>query len=90
MTVQELIEVLEKFPKDSVAVCVYLCCSDYAILEPGDIVYYGKEEEKEIKGPYGPSRRYVLRNDKIMEYDEKTWDKREVSNFVSIVAFPGN
>lgn len=90
MLVEELIEHLKTFPKDSIAVCVYRAFSDYFILEPEDITYYDKEQEKEIRGPFGPTRRYVLRHGKVMEYDEKTWDKSEIPNFVSIVAFPGN
>lgn len=86
MTVEELIARLQEFPKDSLVVCVYLCCSDYAILEPSDITYH----DKEVSGPFGNSHKYVLRNGKIMEYDEKTWDRTEVPKFVSIVAFPGN
>lgn len=88
MTVEELITHLQKFPKDTTVGCVYLCYSDYVILEPEDIRYYDKNEK--MKGPYGSDHRYVLRNGKIMEYNEKTWDKSEVPNFVSVIAFLGN
>jgi hypothetical protein len=86
MTVEELIALLQKFPKNSLVACVYLCCSDYVLLEPGDITYH----DKEVEGPYGHRHRYVLRNGKIMEYNEKTWDPAETPHFVSVVAFPGN
>lgn len=88
MTVEELIVLLQKFPKDSLSVCIYLCCSDYVLLEPIDIKYYDKEDK--VKSHYGKVHRYVLHNGKIMEYDEKTWDTKEIPNFVSVITFPGN
>lgn len=87
MTVEELIKVLEGLPKGTLAACVYSCCSEYVLLEPKDITFH----EVGIKDPCSTkTKRYVLRHGKIMEYDENTWDKTEIPNFVSVVAFPGN
>lgn len=87
MTVKELIEHLQSFPQDSVVGCVYLCCSDYAILEKEDLTYLPKDE---ITGPFGQQHKYVLRNGQITEYNRHTWDPSEVPEFVAVVAFPGN
>lgn len=84
MNVQELIAYLEKLPKDAVIGIVYRAYSDYSLLEEDELDYYPSGSLQHGR------KRFVLRNGKIMQYDEKTWDKREVPHFVPILAFPGN
>ena len=89
MTNRELIDHLIKLPMDSVAACVYLRHSEYAILEAEDIHYYPAESTG-VRDTYECKHRYVLHNGLIMEYDEKTWDQSETPQFVAVIAFPGN
>lgn len=96
MTNKELIEHLQKFPMDSEVVCVYLCCSDYSMLQAEQITFHTSEEikNKDTERPswYRMQIRYVKRNGVVMEYDPKTWNK-EVDGepkFLNVIAFPGN
>jgi hypothetical protein len=89
MTVQELIEHLQQYPKDAVVGCVFRICSEYEPLQPEMITYHPDGRPPEVwRGT--PIERFVLRNGRIMQYDPKTWPPDEVPHFVPVVAFPGN
>lgn len=93
--VKELIAFLEKLPKDTVIGVIYTACSDYQVLEEGELNFFNKtdfdeqDEEAKILG-YRRHRRFVYRHGKIMEYNERTWDKKETPVFVPLLVFPGN
>ena len=87
MTVRDLIDYLNKLPKDTVIGVVYQCCSDLVILEEGDMHFTDKLQMDQRRFPCG---RYVLRHGKIMVYNENTWDKEEVPHFVPVLVLPGN
>lgn len=88
MTVKELIAYLEKLPGDTQIGIVYMRCSDYQVLDEDELKFFPSGSIQLSR--YSKVRRFVLRNGQIMEYDEKTWDKNEVPNFVPVLAFPGN
>jgi hypothetical protein len=85
MSIKELIEHLQQFPQDATAVCVYMMCSDWHILEADQIKFYPVSSGKDKN-----EARYVIRNGQIMEYNEKQWDSAEKPVFLPIVTFPGN
>ncbi len=86
MTVKELITKLQEYPQDTEVAVLYEMCSDLSILEADELEFYPTAGIPHYSGP----RRFVLRNGRIMEYDEKTWDKNETPVFVPILVFPGN
>lgn len=104
MTVQDLIDYLNRLPKDTVIGVVYECCSDLAILEEEELKFVDAKSgdlltshvladgrEIQVVNPGAKFfERYVLRNGKIMEYDPKTWDAAEKPHFVPVLVFPGN
>ncbi len=90
MTRDELIEFLQTFPKDTIIGIVYQLHSDYEIMEKKDIKFYGKVEYDKDRNEWYKPKRYVLRNGKLMEYDEHTWPVGEVPQFVPLLIFPGN
>jgi hypothetical protein len=60
MSIKELIEHLQQFPQDATAVCVYMMCSDWHILEADQIKFYpvssGKDKnEAKIRYPQWPN-----------------------------------
>jgi hypothetical protein len=95
MTVKELINYLQKLPQDTVIGVVYTACSDLSVLEERELVFYDKIDYEINAKQYSSTsslrtKRYVLRNGQIMEYNERTWDPKETPNFVPILIFPGN
>lgn len=99
MTVRDLIEFLERLPKDTQIGVVYRACSDLVILEENDLTFTDKayldrhglklgEADRAYRNRR--NRRYVLRHGKLMEYDERTWPPDEVPHFVPVLILPGN
>jgi hypothetical protein len=89
MTVKELIEYLEKLPKDTVIGVVYTACSDVAILEERELQFVSPGE---ITGRFSRRRRFIIRQGRLMEYDEKVWDHKTEGEpkFVPVLVLPGN
>lgn len=87
MTVKDLIEHLQQYPQDTVIGVLYQAFSDYSILEPEDIEFLPNGKVK----AFSNEKRYILRGGRVMEYDERTWDKRQGEpQFISLLIFPGN
>lgn len=77
MTVRELIAKLQTMPQD--AAVLYRCCSDYSILESGEIVLRKADDEL-----------VALRGGKHMTLTRKQYPANETPVFVDAVIFPGN
>ena len=95
MTVQGLIDYLEKLPKDAQVGVIYRMHSDYEVLEEGDMTFIPaptKEQlDTETVVPFSSTmRKYVLRNGRLMEYNYRTFPKSETPVFVPLLILPGN
>lgn len=77
MTVRELIAELQAMPQE--AAVLYQCCSDYSILEPGEIVLRTADDEL-----------VALRGGKHMTLTRKQYPADETPVFVDAVILPGN
>lgn len=78
MTVAELIEELKLLPQDYVV--TYQCCSDYSLLEPGEVRVGNPKDFVEHHNMPGVVRRY----------NKREWPGDMTPTFVNTIVFPGN
>lgn len=77
MTVEELIQRLETFPKDLLV--IYKCCSDWAPMSKEDVTL--------VKGVPKNALEWVMR---VYKEHEATMSEENQRNMRDFVAFPGN
>lgn len=88
MTVKELIAYLEKLPKETVIGVVHWMYSDIQVLDEESLKYV---DLVKVEEGYANRRRFILRQGRIMEYNEAQWDKAEGEpHFVPVLVLPGN